>query len=54
MLDIQTYMKKYYKNDIDINPSTIPESAESAVKCCLCEKQFGERTHIIKSILSSS
>ena len=49
MLEIETYMKNFYKRDIVLNPNTIPESADSAVKCCLCEKQLGKEVHVTET-----
>ena len=38
LLGIEAYMKKYFKNNIEINPDTL--FAFVAIKCWLCEEDF--------------
>ena len=39
MLEIESYMKTYFNNDLDINLDTIPENYDQTT-CWLCEKEF--------------
>ena len=39
MLEIESYMKTYFKNELEINPDTIPENYNQST-CWLCEKEF--------------
>ena len=39
MLEIESYMKTYFKNEIEINLDTIPENYNQTT-CWLCEKEF--------------
>ena len=39
MLEIESYMKTYFKNQLEINFDTIPEKYDQTT-CCLCEKEF--------------
>ena len=39
MLEIETYMKTYFKNELEINPDTIPKNYNQST-CWLCEKEF--------------
>ena len=39
MLEIESYMKTYFKNEIEINLDTIPENYDQTT-CWLCEKEF--------------
>ena len=38
MLEIEGYMKTYFKNELDVNPDTIPENYIQTT-CWLCEKK---------------
>ena len=37
MLEIESFMKNYFKNELEINPDTIPENYDQTT-CWLCEK----------------
>ena len=39
MLEIESYMKTYFKNEIEFNLDTIPENYDQTT-CWLCEKKF--------------
>ena len=39
MLEIESYMKTYFKNELEINFDTIPENYDQTT-CWLCEKEF--------------
>ena len=39
MLEIESYMKTYFKNELEINLDTIPENFDQTT-CWLCEKEF--------------
>ena len=39
MLEIESYMKTYFKNELEINLDTIPENYDQTT-CWLCEKEF--------------
>ena len=39
MMEIEAYMKNYFKNEIEINLDTIPKSLDQTT-CWLCEKEF--------------
>ena len=39
MLEIEGYMKKYFKNELEINLDTIPKKFDQTT-CWLCEKEF--------------
>ena len=39
MLEIESYMKTYFKNELEINVDTIPEKFDEST-CWLCEKEF--------------
>ena len=39
MLEIESYMKTYFKNELEYNPDTIPENYNQ-ITCWLCEKEF--------------
>ena len=39
MLEIESHMKTYFKNELEINPDTIPENYDQNT-CWLCEKEF--------------
>ena len=39
MLEIESYMKTYFKNELEINFDTIPENYDQTT-CWLCEKKF--------------
>ena len=39
MLEIESYMKTYFKNELEINLDTIPENYNQTT-CWLCEKEF--------------
>ena len=39
MLEIETYMKTYFKNELEIDLVTIPEN-DNQTTCWLCEKEF--------------
>ena len=39
MLEIESYMKTYFKNELEINLGTIPENYYQTT-CWLCEKEF--------------
>ena len=39
MLEIESYMKIYFNNEIEINLDTIPENYDQTT-CWLCEKEF--------------
>ena len=39
MLEIESYMKTYFKNEVEINLDTIPENFDQTT-CWLCEKNF--------------
>ena len=39
MLEIESYMKNYFKNEIEINLDTVPENCDQS-SCWLCEKEF--------------
>ena len=39
MLEIEGFMKKYFKKEIEINPDTIPKNYGQTT-CWLCEKIF--------------
>ena len=39
MLEIEGYMKNYFKNELEINLDTIPENYDQTT-CWLCEKEF--------------
>ena len=41
MLEIESYMKTYFKNELEINLDTIPENYNQTT-CWLCEKEFKE------------
>ena len=42
MLEIEGYMKTYFKNELEINFDTIPENYDQTT-CWLCEKEFKPR-----------
>ena len=39
MLEIEGYMKNYFKSEPEINLDTIPKKLDQTT-CCLCEKEF--------------
>ena len=39
MLEIEGYMKNYFKNELEINLDTIPENYDQST-CWLCEREF--------------
>ncbi len=39
MMEIESYMKTYFKNELEINPNKIPENFDESI-CWLCEKKF--------------
>ena len=39
MLEIESYMETYFKNELEINLDTIPENFDQTT-CWLCEKEF--------------
>ena len=39
MLEIESYMKTYFKNELEVNFDTIPENYDQTT-CWLCEKEF--------------
>ena len=39
MLEIESYMKTYFKNEIEIIPKKIPENFDESI-CWLCENKF--------------
>ena len=39
MFKIESYMKTYFKNELEINPNKIPENFDESI-CWLCEKKF--------------
>ena len=42
MLEIESYMKTYFKNELEINFDTIPENYNQTT-CWLCEKEFSPK-----------
>ena len=46
MLEIESYMKTYFKNELEINPDTIPENFDESI-CWLCEKEFQPKENSI-------
>ena len=42
MLEIEGYMKTYFKNELEINLDTISENYDQTT-CWLCEKKFGPK-----------
>ena len=51
MLEIESYMKTYFKNELEINLDTIPENYDQTA-CWLCEKEFKpkdvKKIHLLK------
>ena len=39
MLEIEGYMKNYFRNEIEFNLETIPKNFDQTI-CWLCEKDF--------------
>ena len=39
MFEIESYMKTYFKNELEINLNTIPQNFDESI-CWLCEKEF--------------
>ena len=50
MLEVENYMKIYFKNELEINLDTIPEISDQTT-CWLCEKEF--KLKDIKKLLLS-
>ena len=48
LLEIETFMKNQFKNDIEINPDTIPETYREN-KFWLFEKQFEKDVDVTKA-----
>ena len=42
ILETESYMKTYFKNELEINPDTIPENYNETT-CWLCEKEFSPK-----------
>ena len=50
ILEIESYMKTYFKNELEINPDTIPENYNQTT-CWLCEKKFSPKDLIDNPIV---
>ena len=48
LLEIETYMKNHFKNDVEINPDTIPKTYREN-KFWLFEKQFEKDVDVTKA-----
>ena len=46
MLEIESYMKTYFKNELEINTNKIPENFDESI-CWLCEKKFQSKENSI-------